>query len=248
MTAELAPWQATKIVVTVPTYNESENIEALARELLALDGDLHVLVIDDDSPDRTWELVERLAQAEPRAHLLRRRTERGRGHAGRAGFAEALRMGAAVVVEMDADFSHQPRFVPALVARVRAGADVVLGSRDVPGGKDLGRPLWRRLVTAMANAYIRLILQVPVRDCNSGFRCFRAAALERIGVDDIRARGPGIVQEVLFKAARAGLRIEEIPIEFVERERGQSTLTMRTLMQGYWLVLSLRLRSWFGRL
>jgi dolichol-phosphate mannosyltransferase len=206
------------------------------------------LVIDDDSPDRTWELVAAMAGRDPCVHLLHRRTDRGRGRAGRAGFARALEMGAEVVVEMDADFSHPPRFVPALLAALATGADVALGSRAVVGGQDLGRPLWRRVVTRLANAYIRWVLWLPVRDCNSGFRAFTRQALEKIGIDRIRARGPGIVQEILFKAHRQGLVLREVPIEFIERARGQSTLTMKTLMQGYWLVLSLRWRSWTGGL
>jgi dolichol-phosphate mannosyltransferase len=237
-----------RVVVTVPTFNEAENIGRLIEELLALPGGLEVLVIDDDSPDGTWRLVQEIAAREPRVHLLRRTSDRGRGAAGREGFAAALAMGADVVVEMDADFSHQPRFVPRLLDLVAGGADVAVGSRAVPGGKDLGRPLWRRLVTRAANFYIRAVLRLPVRDCNSGFRCFSRSALERIGVGGIGARGPGIVQEVLFKAHRAGLTIAETPIEFVERERGKSTLTMRTLMQGYFLVLRLRWRAFSGRL
>jgi glycosyltransferase involved in cell wall biosynthesis len=237
-----------RVVVTVPTYNEAENIGRLLGELLALPGTCQVLVVDDDSPDGTWRIVADLAAREPRVSVLRRTEDRGRGAAGREGFRRALAMGAEIVVEMDADFSHQPRFVPALVAVVAGGADVAIGSRAAPGGSDVGRPLWRRLVTGAANRYIRIVLGMKVRDCNSGFRCFSRGALLAIGVDRIRSRGPGIVQEVLFKAHRAGLAIAEIPIEFVERERGTSTLTMRTLLRGYFLVLELRWRAWTGRL
>lgn len=231
----------------IPTYDEAENIADLAAALLALPQNLHVLVVDDDSPDGTWRIAAELASREPRVKLLHRKSDRGRGTAGRAGFLAALADGADAVVEMDADFSHDPAHVPALLAGL-ASADVVLGSRAVPGGADLGRPWWRRLVTRFANAYIRLVLQVSVRDCNSGFRAFTRQALERAGVNELQARGPDIVQELLFRCHRAGLRIAELPIRFVERSRGTSTLTFRTLLRGYWAVLHLRWRAWTGRL
>ncbi|HHI68332.1 MAG TPA: glycosyltransferase, partial [Planctomycetes bacterium] len=169
-----------KVAVTVPTYNEAENIGDLLDALLSLPVEgLHVLVVDDDSPDGTWRIVEERARRDDRIHLLHRKENRGRGLAGKAGFLEALRMGADVVVEMDADFSHHPSHVPDHLRALEGGADVVLGSRAVPGGADLGRPWWRRAVTRAANAYIRLVLGVRVRDCNSGFRCFTREALER---------------------------------------------------------------------
>ena len=163
--------------------------------------------------------------------------------AARAGFLRALEMGAGAVVEMDADFSHHPSHVPDLLAALEKGADVVLGSRAVPGGADLGRPWWRRAVTRAANAYIRLVLGVKVRDCNSGFRCFKREALERARVEDLRGEGPDIVQELLYRCHRAGLRIAEVPIRFTERERGASTLTFRLLLRGYFAVLRLK---WWG--
>ena len=152
-------------------------------------------------------------------------------------------MGADVVVEMDADFSHHPSHVPDLLEALEEGADVVLGSRAVPGGADLGRPWWRRAVTRAANAYIRLVLGVKVRDCNSGFRCFKREALERARVEELRAEGPDIVQELLYRCHRAGLRIVEVPIRFMERQRGASTLTFRLLLRGYFAVLRLK---WWG--
>jgi dolichol-phosphate mannosyltransferase len=240
-----------KIVCTLPTYNESLNVLPLARELLALSPAIEVLVIDDDSPDGTWKLVADEVRREPRLHLLHRTTERGRGSAGRDGFVRALAMGADVVVEMDADFSHQPRFVPALLARLDApGREVglVLGSRAVAGGSDAERGLVRRAITVLANLYIRVLLGVPVRDCNSGFRCWRRATLERIDVARTFSRGPAIVQELLFKTARARIAIAEVPIEFVERKRGQSTLTWRLLLRGYTAVLELRWKALTGKL
>lgn len=243
-----------KVVCTVPTYNEALNVLPLARELLALSPHVEVLVVDDDSPDGTWRLVEQARRSQPRLHLLHRTRERGRGTAGRDGFLEALRMGADVVIEMDGDFSHQPRFIPALIERLdRPAADgrqvgLVLGSRAVLGGRDADRGLARRLVTRAANLYIRLVLGVPVKDCNSGFRCWRRSTLEAIDVGATFSRGPAIVQELLFKTARARIPIAEVAIEFVDRVRGQSTLTLRILLQGYTTVLKLRWMALCGRL
>jgi dolichol-phosphate mannosyltransferase len=236
------------VVVTVPTFNESENVDPLLDDLLALDDGLEVLVVDDDSPDGTWKLVAKRAELDTRVHLLHRRTDRGRGNAGRAGFLRALEMGAEIVVEMDADLSHPPSAIPRLVARLREGADLVLGSRAVPGGKDLGRPLARRVITFLANTYIRVVLGLRVRDCNSGYRAWRAEALRAARVGEVVSEGPAIVQELLFRAKRAGLRIAEVPIEFVERARGRSTLTFGKLLQGYFMVLKLRAWAWSGRI
>jgi dolichol-phosphate mannosyltransferase len=243
-----------RIVCTVPTYNEAENIELLAAELLALGPGVEVVVVDDDSPDGTWQLVETAARSEPRLHLLHRTSDRGRGSAGRDGFVRALELGADLVVEMDADFSHHPRFVPSMVARCleRApnGSEIglVLGSRGVPGGTDLDRSVLRRIVTLLANLYIRVLLGVSVRDCNSGFRCWRRSTLERIRVAETFSPGPAIVQELLFKTARAGIAIGEVPIEFVDRVRGDSTLTLKILLQGYTMVLRLRWMALTGKL
>ena len=240
-----------KIICTVPTYNEAENIVDLARELLALGPAFEVLVVDDDSPDGTWRRVREAQADEPRLHLLHRTEERGRGTAGRDGFVRALEMGATIVIEMDADFSHQPRFVPALTARLddpQQPAGLVLGSRAVAGGTDLDRGFARRVITKIANLYIRVLLGVGVGDCNSGFRCWRADTLRAIAVEKTFSTGPAIVQELLFKTARAGIPIAEVPIEFVDRTRGESTLNMRILVQGYTAVLKLRWMALLGKL
>jgi dolichol-phosphate mannosyltransferase len=244
---------ARKIVCTLPTYNEALNILPLAQALLALGPEFEVLVIDDHSPDGTWQLVGDAARSEPRLHLLHRTSDKGRGAAGRAGFVRALEMGADIVVEMDADFSHQPQFVPQLIARLEQpehgrAIGLALGSRAVSGGSDAERGALRRLITFFANLYIRVLLGVPVRDCNSGFRCWRRSTLEAIDVARSFSQGPAIVQELLFKTARAKIAIAEVPIEFIERRRGESTLTLRILMQGYTTVLKLRWMALLGKL
>jgi dolichol-phosphate mannosyltransferase len=239
-----------RVVCTLPTYNESGNILELSRELLALAPDLEVLVVDDDSPDGTWRVVEEAARTEPRLSVLRRTSDRGRGRSGRDGFVEALRRGAKIVIEMDADFSHQPAHVPLLLARLEAGRELglVLGSRAVAGGSDANRGLVRRMITKAANLYIRLVLGLSIRDCNSGFRCWRREALERIRVEETFSAGPAIVQELLFKAARAGVGIAEVPIDFANRRHGVSTLTFGKLLTGYTTVLQLRWLSLIGRI
>jgi dolichol-phosphate mannosyltransferase len=163
-------------------------------------------------------------------------------------------MGADVVIEMDADFSHHPRYVPAMVERLLeplpGGREVglVLGSRGVRGGSDEDRGPLRRWITTAANTYIRLVLWVSVRDCNSGFRCWRRSALERIGVAGLQGTGPNIIQETLFKTARAGIPIAEVPIAFVDRVRGESTLTLGILLRGWSTVLRLRWMALLGRI
>ncbi|MFT7667909.1 MAG: dolichol-phosphate mannosyltransferase [Planctomycetota bacterium] len=240
-----------KVVCTVPTYDEAENIGDLARELLALGPNVEVLVVDDDSPDGTWRLVQEAMEGEPRLHLLHRTTDRGRGAAGRDGFVMALEMGAEVVIEMDADFSHHPRFIPDMLQRLDTEGDscgLVLGSRGVTGGTDSDRGAIRRGITLAANTFIRLVLGVGVRDCNSGFRCWRATTLRHIKVAETFSTGPAIVQELLLKTARAGIGISEIPIEFIDRVRGESTLNMRILVGGYLTVLRLRWMIMRGKL
>jgi dolichol-phosphate mannosyltransferase len=172
---------------------------------------------------------------------------RGRGLAGRDGYLEALRLGADVVLEMDADFSHDPRLLPRFWEEIDRGADVVLGSRFVPGGSDADRGVVRRVITVLANAYIRIVLGMPVGDCNSGFRCFRRATLEAIEPATLTSVGPSIVQEVLFRVHRAGARIVEIPLTFVDRREGDSKLGLGLLFDGYLMILRLKVRELLGR-
>ncbi len=229
------PW-----LVVLPTYEEVENLEECCRRILALDLPLEILVVDDDSPDGTALLASSLSEKDPRIHVLVRREERGRGRAGAAGFAWALREGYAGAVEMDADLSHPPEDLPRLLAAAARGADLVLGSRSVPGGADLGRSLRRRLVTRAANAYVRRVFGIEVRDCNSGYRAWTRRALLEVDAPGARRLGPAIVQELLWRAKRAGLAVREVPIRFVERRRGRSTLRFRTLLAGLLEVPRLR--------
>ncbi len=234
-------------IVTIPTYCEAENIEALIRALIGLSPRIGVVVADDESPDGTADIVRRLAEQDERVHLLLRRSQHGRGHAGRDAFVKALQLGAQRVVEMDADFSHHPDHVPALLAALDQ-ADVVLGSRQVPGGQDVGRPWSRVMLTRASNLFVRIMLGVPVKDANSGYRAFRREALQAVDVAHAFSSGPAIVHELLYKASLRGLRITEVPIVFRERELGTSTLTFRKLLRSYVSVFRLRWLALTGRL
>lgn len=232
-----------RILATLPTYNESGNITELTREILALGEEYEVLVIDDNSPDGTWKIVSGLQQEEPRIHLLHRTTERGRGTAGLAGFLWARERGYDAVVEMDADFSHHPRFIPSLLEPIRTGeADLVVGSRLVSNGGEQGRHPVRRVITLGANAYIQLLLRLPVRDCTSGFRTFSRRALQSIPWEKMDAQGPEIVQEVLLEARAAGLKMVERPILFEERRAGESTFNWKIMARSFRYVLRQSIR------
>jgi len=222
----------------LPTYNEAENVRSLIEALLAIEG-MHVVVVDDDSPDGTWQIVGEMAERDPRVRLVHRKGVRGRGSAGVAGLRYAVEAGAQRVVEMDADWSHHPRHIPAMLDAAR-NADVVIGSRLAPGGGESGRSRARKVITVFANTYIRIVLGLKIRDCTSGFRVFRREALEKIALDRMQSNGPAIVQEILMACKRAGCRFAEVPIQFEQRRAGESTLTFKILITGLLSVLRFR--------
>lgn len=230
-----------RIMAVLPTYNEADNVGPLIEALLASAEGMEVVVVDDDSPDGTWRIVGDMAERDSRVHLVHRKGVRGRGTAGVAGFRYALEAGADLVIEMDADWSHHPRHIPALLEAAQ-NADVVIGSRLVPGGGESGRSLARRLITRLANFYIRSVLGLDIRDCTSGYRVFRREALERIRLERLRSTGPEIVQEILLACKRAGCRFVEVPILFEQRRAGRSTLTARILINSLLAILRFRFR------
>ncbi|MCF7861347.1 polyprenol monophosphomannose synthase [Candidatus Woesearchaeota archaeon] len=232
-----------KIMVMIPTYNEKENIVHLMQSINALNvPNLHILVVDDNSPDGTWKLVKEYSKTHPHTHLLHRTKDKGRGLAGIAGFKFALSEGADIIVEMDADFSHHPKYIPKLLETIKT-CDVVLGSRFVKGGKDLDRGFVRQTITYLARNLIRIILGISVYDCTSGFRCFRRKVIESIGLDDFISKGPEIVQEVLYNSYFKGFKIKEVPIVFMDRRQGESTLGIQAMIDGFIMVWKLRLRN-----
>jgi len=235
-----------KTFVMIPTYNEKENIENLINKILDLRiKNLHIVVSDDNSPDGTWKIVQNISYKKKNVHLLLRKKDKGRGSGGRDGFIYCLNHGADIIVEMDADMSHDPKYIPSLIKQLN-NADLVLGSRRVKGSREIGRSGFRRFVTFAANLYITLILGIKVKDCNSGYRCFKRKVLEGIKVEKLKSQGPSIVQEVLFKAHLKGFKIKEIPITFVDRTKGKSKLGLKQLAAGYYMILKLKIQHLFG--
>jgi dolichol-phosphate mannosyltransferase len=230
-----------RVVVMIPTYNEAGNIGGLVRAILELPmgADIAVLVADDDSPDGTGRIVEDMTREDGRVHILIRRKRRGRGAGGIDGFKAALALRPDCVVEMDGDFSHQPKFIPDLVEAMK-NCDVAIGSRFVKGGKDADRGLHRRLITALVRRFLRRQFRFPVKDVSSGFRCFRKDVLERIDLDDMISVGPSIVLEVLYKVSLQGFRISEVPIEFVDRKQGKTKLNLLILLET--LIMAIRIK------
>ncbi len=230
-----------KAMAMIPTYNEAANIEPLLRGVLSAGPEVGAVVVDDDSPDGTAAMVERLAKEDPRVRLILRKGVRGRGPAGVAGFQYAVREGADFVIEMDADFSHPPSCIPSFLGQM-ADCDLLIASRLAPGGGERGRHFSRQWITRMANGYIRLILGLPVRDCTSGFRVFRRQVLEAIELDQLISEGPPIVEEVLYKAHRRGFRIKEVPFTFEDRRAGTSTFNRKIMLDALKMIPKIRWR------
>ncbi|MGQ0733256.1 MAG: polyprenol monophosphomannose synthase [Acidobacteriota bacterium] len=232
-------------LVLVPTYNERENLPLVVAGVLS-HSDTQVLVIDDASPDGTGAVADALADQHPgRVFVMHRRGARGLGRSYLDGFRRALETTADVVCQMDADLSHDPKFLPSLIAAVARGADLVIGSRYRAGGRVENWPLRRVLLSAVANTYIRVVTGLHVRDCTSGFRCWRRDALARLPLDAITTEGYAFLVEVTFQAAAAGLRIDESPIVFVERRLGTSKLSSGVLFES--LIAPWRLALAHGR-
>jgi dolichol-phosphate mannosyltransferase len=233
-------------VVCLPTYNEHENLEPMLRALG--DKGVRVLVIDDNSPDGTGELADRLAGHLDYVDVLHRDRKEGLGPAYLAGFRRALAEGAELVLEMDCDFSHDPDDVPRLIAAAEDGADLVLGSRYVDGGAIRNWGALRRFVSAGGSFYARMLLGVAVRDLTGGFKCYRRRVLEGIDLDSIHSKGYAFQIETTYRALRAGFRVVEIPITFVDREAGGSKMSKTIVAEAVWKVPALRLAALAGRL
>jgi dolichol-phosphate mannosyltransferase len=238
-----------RAVLCLPTYNERENLEQMVE---ALGGVLdttsdRVLVIDDGSPDGTGEIADRLASELPWVSVLHRETKEGIGPAYVAGFRRALAEGAELVLEMDCDFSHDPADVPRLLAAAE-DADLVLGSRYAPGGGTANWGLLRRIVSRGGCLYAQALLGLGIRDLTGGFKCFRRAALEAIDLSALSAHGYAFQIETTYRVTRAGLRVQEVPITFVERRAGASKMTGAIVAEAMWRVPVLRLRALVGKL
>jgi dolichol-phosphate mannosyltransferase len=238
-----------RATICLPTYNERENLERMVHALgeVLREGD-RVLVIDDGSPDGTGELADDLAAKLPYVGVLHRTTKEGLGPAYLAGFRRALDDDAELVLEMDCDFSHDPGDVPRLIAAAERGADLVLGSRYVPGGSIPNWGLARRAISRGGNPYAQVFLQSRIRDLTGGFKCFRRLVLETIPLDAIDSKGYAFQIETTYRVARAGFTVQEVPISFTDREQGVSKMNGAIVVEAVWKVPLLRLRALAGRL
>jgi dolichol-phosphate mannosyltransferase len=238
-----------RATICLPTYNERENLEPMIRALddVLREGD-RVLVIDDASPDGTGEIADRLAAEFPWVDVLHRERKEGLGPAYLAGFARALDDGAELVLEMDSDFSHDPRAVPSLIAAAEDGADLVLGSRYVPGGSIPNWGRGRRAISLAGNLYAQIVLQSGLRDLTGGFKCFRRRVLETVDLRAIKSKGYAFQIETTYRVVAAGFTVVEVPISFSERELGHSKMSPAIVAEAIWNVPLLRLRRLTGRL
>ncbi|MHB8642501.1 MAG: polyprenol monophosphomannose synthase [Gaiellaceae bacterium] len=236
---------AVRATVCLPTYNERENIERMVRALAALG--VHVLVVDDNSPDGTGGIADRLAAELDAVSVLHRPQKEGLGPAYIAGFRRALADGAELILEMDCDFSHSPADVPRLIAATDA-VDLALGSRYVKGGRIENWSLLRRFISRAGSLYAQILLGLPVRDLTGGFKCYRRAVLEALPLDEIHSRGYAFQIETTYRTVRAGFRVKEVPIRFVDRVEGGSKMNESIVAEAIWKVPALRLARLRGRL
>ena len=232
--------------LVLPTYNEADNVipivEASLSALEQTGDEHHVLIVDDNSPDGTGRIADGIAGGDPRVEVLHRPGKQGLGRAYIGGFEHALARGADRVMEMDSDFSHDPFDIPRLVHEARHGADLVLGSRYIPGGGVENWGLGRRIVSRGGCLYAQMILRVPVRDLTGGYKCFNRRVLEAIGVDQMHADGYGFQIELTYRTLKAGFHVREVPIVFHERRAGQSKMSTRIATEAVWKVPALKLR------
>lgn len=222
-------------LVVVPTYNEVENLEPLLEQLLAEAPTVHVLVVDDNSPDGTGSAADSLSARDQRVHVLHREAKQGLGAAYLAGFSWGLARGYDVLVEMDADGSHRPEQLSRLLAAL-PGADLVLGARWVPGGSVVNWPWHRELLSRGGNAYTRLALGLPLHDATGGYRAFPAATLHKVDLADVSSQGYCFQVDLAWRVVRAGLQVAEVPITFVERSRGESKMSAAIVREALWRV------------
>jgi len=236
-----------KALVVMPTYNEKDNLPRIVPEVLAQDERLSVLVVDDNSPDGTGQMADQMAGENPRIHVLHRPGKQGLGKAYLAGFEWALARDYDRILEMDADFSHNPRYLAPILAASEE-TDLVLGSRYISGVNVINWPMSRLLLSYFANVYARVLTGMAVRDLTGGFKCFRRQVLASQDLQAIHSNGYAFQIEMSFRAFRRGFTIKEIPIVFVDREHGQSKMSKAIVREAIWMVPKLRLMALFGRL
>jgi dolichol-phosphate mannosyltransferase len=236
-----------KTLVIIPTYNERENIEQIVPLVLEKDPSIHILFVDDNSPDGTGQIADRMAKENDHIFVLHRKNKSGLGTAYIAGFKFALGKGFDYIFEMDCDFSHDPKYIPEFIKTIKE-ADLVLGSRYISGVNVINWPMSRLLLSYYANVYSRIVTGLPVKDATGGFKCYRREVLEAIDLDEVKSNGYSFQIEMSFRAWKKGFKIKEIPIVFEDRKLGQSKMSKKIVREAVWMVWRLRLWSILGKL
>lgn len=234
-----------RVLIIFPTYNEKENIEKIVNAVLPLDPRIHVLVVDDNSPDGTGKIVDRMCQEEEKVFVLHRENKVGLGRAYIAGFKWAIEKRYDLIFEMDADFSHGPEYIKDFLREIK-DYDLVIGSRYISGVNVVNWPMMRLLLSYFANVYTRIITGIPLRDATGGFKCFRREVLETIDLDGVQSNGYSFQIEVSMRAWRRGFKIKEIPIIFIDRMEGTSKMSKKIVREAIWMVWWLRIKSILG--
>jgi dolichol-phosphate mannosyltransferase len=237
-----------RALVVLPTYEEAENLAGIVPLILAADDRIDILIVDDASPDGTGEIADRIAEQEPRVGVLHREGKQGLGSAYLTGFKIGLERGYEWLIEMDADFSHDPRYLPEMLAAASGEADLVIGSRYVRGVNVINWPMSRLLLSWFANKYAHWITGLPLKDATSGFKCFRREVLEAIDFDKVGSTGYTFQIEMDYRAWKKGFRLKEIPIVFTDRAEGQSKMSGSIVREAVWRVWALRLKHLTRRL
>jgi len=235
-----------KTIVVVPTYNEKDNVAALAASVLVQHPDIHILFVDDNSPDGTGRIIDDLASENNRIHVLHREGKLGLGSAYREGFKAALAMGADYIMEMDADFSHDPGSLPLFMSAIKE-SDLVIGSRYLNGVSVVNWPIRRLILSYFASVYTRWVTGLQLHDCTSGFKCFRRSTIESIDLETVKSDGYSFQIEMNYRCMENGLKITEIPIVFIDRHAGSSKMSRRIVREAVFMVWKLRLQSLFSR-
>jgi len=235
-----------KTIVVVPTYNEKDNVAALAASVLVQHPDIHILFVDDNSPDGTGRIIDDLASENSRIHVLHREGKLGLGSAYREGFKAALAMGADYIMEMDADFSHDPGSLPLFMSAIKE-SDLVIGSRYLNGVSVVNWPIRRLILSYFASVFTRWVTGLQLHDCTSGFKCFRRSTIESIDLDTVKSDGYSFQIEMNYRCMENGLKITEIPIVFIDRHAGSSKMSRRIVREAVFMVWKLRLQSLFSR-
>jgi dolichol-phosphate mannosyltransferase len=235
-----------KSLVIIPTYNEADNVSKIVPEVLAQDKGFNVLIVDDNSPDGTAKLVKKMQKKNKRIHLIERASKQGLGTAYVAGFKYALSHGFDYVFEMDADFSHEPRSLTALLSKAK-DYDLIIGSRYISGVNVINWPMRRLLLSYSANLYTRIITGLPVKDATAGFKCYRRAVLESFNLNAIKSNGYSFQIETNFMAWKHGFRICEVPIVFTDRRQGVSKMSKHIVHEAAWMVWKLKFKSMFSK-